>query len=125
MGASTSRGTVAATSRALGIATVVTAPARPWSGDRAVRYPKWRELAIDVTVALCTPEEVPTGYPPAALATWAERARAWADGHEPDDLPTIAGPARAKGKWDVFVYMIAGAKLRAPAAAMALIAKLR
>jgi len=72
-----------------------------------------------------TSEEVPTGYPPAALSTWADRARAWADGHEPDDLPTIAGPARAKGKRDVFVYMIAGAKLRAPAAAMALIAKLR
>jgi uncharacterized protein YecE (DUF72 family) len=62
-----------------------------------------------------------TGYAPDALDAWARRARAWADGGLPADLPTIAGPAPSKSKRDVFVYMIAGAKVRAPAAAMALI----
>jgi uncharacterized protein YecE (DUF72 family) len=71
-----------------------------------------------------TAEDVPTGYPPKALAIWAKRAQTFADGGAPDDLPTIAPPATAKTKRDVFVYMISGAKVRAPAAAMALIDKL-
>jgi hypothetical protein len=33
-------------------------------------------------------------------------------------------PAKSKAKRDVFIYMISGAKVRAPAAAMALIQKL-
>ena len=48
----------------------------------------------------------PTGYPPAAIAKWAARARTWASG------------ARRR---DVFIYFINGAKERAPAAAMSLI----
>jgi uncharacterized protein YecE (DUF72 family) len=65
-----------------------------------------------------------TGYAPAAIAAWAERARAWAGGGVPDDLPLITKPpAKAKAR-DVFVYMINGAKERAPAAAQALIKKL-
>jgi len=48
----------------------------------------------------------PTGYPPAAIANWAARARTWAAG--------------AKRR-DVFIYFINGAKERAPAAAMSLI----
>jgi uncharacterized protein YecE (DUF72 family) len=72
-----------------------------------------------------TSEKVDTGYTPAALDTWASRAQAWAKGGAPKDLPTIAGPARSKGKRDVFIYMIAGAKERAPAAAMALIERLK
>ena len=52
---------------------------------------------------------VKTGYRPAAIAKWAARARTWA-----------AGPKRR----DVFVYFINGAKERAPAAAMSLIASL-
>ena len=66
-----------------------------------------------------------TGYPPRALATWAERARAWAEGGAPDDLKTIGAAAPAKQPRDVFVYMISGAKVRAPAAAMALIEQLK
>jgi uncharacterized protein YecE (DUF72 family) len=71
-----------------------------------------------------TAEDVPTGYPPNALATWAKRAQIFAGGGAPDDLPTITPAAPAKAKRDVFVYMISGAKVRAPAAAMALIEKL-
>jgi uncharacterized protein YecE (DUF72 family) len=49
----------------------------------------------------------PTGYPPAALEVWAERARDW----------------HAAGL-DCFIYFIDGAKVRAPAAAQALIERL-
>jgi uncharacterized protein YecE (DUF72 family) len=68
-----------------------------------------------------TAEKVPTGYAPAALDSWAKRAKAWEAGGAPDDLPTVAGQSPPKKPRDVFLYMIAGAKVRAPAAAMALI----
>jgi len=72
-----------------------------------------------------TQEEIDTGYPAEAVATWAKRARAWAEGGAPSDLSTLAAPAGAKPKRDVFVYMISGAKVRAPAAAQALLMKLK
>ena len=71
-----------------------------------------------------TTEKMRTGYPPAALDTWAKRAQAFANGDAPADLATLAEPSRSKSKRDVFVYMISGAKVRAPAAAMALIERL-
>jgi len=72
-----------------------------------------------------TSEEIKTGYAPAALDAWAKRAQAFEKGGAPDDLRTIADKARAKGKRNVFIFMISGAKVRAPAAAMALIERLR
>lgn len=52
-------------------------------------------------------EDVPTGYPPEALAGFSDRARRWSiDGRE------------------AFIFMINGAKVRAPAAALALRGKL-
>ncbi|WP_156678596.1 DUF72 domain-containing protein [Sphingomonas profundi] len=69
-------------------------------------------------------EEEPTGYAPAELDRWAQAARRWAAGEAPKGLPYAADP-RAKGKArDVFVFMINGAKVRAPAAAMALIERI-
>lgn len=52
-------------------------------------------------------EDVPTGYDDASLDGWADKARGWAEGGR-----------------DVFAYFIAGAKVRNPAAAQALIARL-
>jgi uncharacterized protein YecE (DUF72 family) len=72
-----------------------------------------------------TSEQVKTGYRPAALDAWAKRAQAWAKGKAPDDLVPIADPVRGSRKLDVFIYMISGAKVRAPAAAMALLERLR
>jgi uncharacterized protein YecE (DUF72 family) len=71
-----------------------------------------------------TSEEIDTGYAKADLAAWAKRARAFADGGVAADLAPLA-PAAAKAKRDVFVYMISGAKVRAPAAAQALLALVR
>ena len=72
-----------------------------------------------------TEERQKTGYPPDALDTWAKRAKAWEAGGAPDDLKTISDKATPKNKRDVFLYMISGAKVRAPAAAMALIERLK
>ena len=74
-----------------------------------------------------TSEAEKTGYPPRALDLWAKRARLWTGGGAPDDLATIAGPrpTQKNGPRDVFIYMISGAKVRAPAAAMALIERLQ
>lgn len=66
------------------------------------------------------------GYAPKALDGWAECARVWAAGREPQALPRVAESA-ASGSVeprDVFVFMINGAKERAPAAAMALLKQL-
>jgi uncharacterized protein YecE (DUF72 family) len=66
-------------------------------------------------------DSVETAYPPAALDAWAGRLRAWAQGTQPDDLPRVdAAPAPARPR-DVFAYVIHEGKVRAPAAAMALI----
>jgi len=70
-------------------------------------------------------EEEPTGYPKSALDQWAKRFQTWAAGGEPNDLPRIhAKLAPAAKARDCFVYFISGAKVRAPAAAQALIALL-
>ena len=68
--------------------------------------------------------EVKTGYPKPALEEWAQRARAWASGGEPADLPRVGKSAAKKSPRDVFVFFISGAKERAPAAARELIALL-
>ena len=70
-------------------------------------------------------DSVATGYPPAALDAWAQRVRAWASGHEPDDLPRVEPDKHASvSPREVFVYFIHEGKVRAPAAAMALIERL-
>jgi uncharacterized protein YecE (DUF72 family) len=65
-----------------------------------------------------TRDDVPTGYKPAQIKAWAEAAQAWAAGGLPKGMAAV-GKAAAKKKRDVFVYFIAGAKVRNPAAAVA------
>ena len=65
------------------------------------------------------------GYRPAELAAWADRARAWAVGDQPADLPRITTRAPAVRRREVFVQFIGAAKERNPVAAMALIGLLR
>ena len=68
-------------------------------------FPAIDEATADFTYArlMRTKEDVETGYAAADLDRWAQRARGWAE------------------RGDAFVYFISGAKLRAPAAAQALI----
>jgi uncharacterized protein YecE (DUF72 family) len=69
-------------------------------------------------------EEEPTGYPAAAIDRWADAAGMWAAGSAPADLPYVVPDPAPVTPRDVFVFMINGAKVRAPAAAQALLARL-
>jgi uncharacterized protein YecE (DUF72 family) len=69
-------------------------------------------------------EEEPAGYPPAVLDRWAAAARKWAMGGAPDGLPYATPNEPARTLRDTFVFFINGAKVRAPAAAQALIGRL-
>jgi uncharacterized protein YecE (DUF72 family) len=91
------------------------------------KHPLIADIAADFVYARLqrTSEKEKCGYPPRALALWAKRTRQWAAGGAPDDLAALAAPSPASGKRDVFIYMISGAKIRAPAAAMALIDRLK
>ena len=71
-----------------------------------------------------TSEDMETGYSPTDLDRWAGRARVWQSGGIPEDLQRIDATAPAKVDRDVFIYVISGAKTRAPAAAMALMDRL-
>ncbi|MBV9046448.1 MAG: DUF72 domain-containing protein [Alphaproteobacteria bacterium] len=64
-----------------------------------------------------TQEKVVTGYTTAELKKWGEAAKAWEAGGLPKGMDPI-GKAAPKKKRDVFVYFIAGAKVRNPAAAV-------
>ena len=90
-------------------------------------YPSFADLTGDLVYArlMRTDPALATGYPSADLAAWAARARAWAAGEEPADLPRVAGAVPTSGPRDVFAFFISGAKERAPAAAQALIERLR
>lgn len=64
-------------------------------------------------------------YTPKALDEWAARAKIWADGGMPADLPRADPSTDAPAKpRDVFVYFITEGKVRAPFGAMALMKRL-
>ena len=90
-------------------------------------YPSFADATTDFIYArlMRTQSKIKTGYAPMALAAWAERARTWASGKEPDDLPRVGKAQKPEASRDVFVFMISGAKERAPAAARGLIERLR
>ncbi len=89
-------------------------------------YPAIADVTADFVYARLqkSQEAIATGYSESDLDGWAARAKTWGAGGEVDDLPRFAAKPAAKKKRDVFVYMIAGDKVRAPAAAQALIARL-
>jgi uncharacterized protein YecE (DUF72 family) len=92
----------------------------------AEKFPSFADLTGDFVYARLMQSEaaLATGYAEAALSAWAERARTWATGGAPDDLPSLEAPAETSAPRDVFIYFINGAKEKAPAAAMALLARL-
>jgi uncharacterized protein YecE (DUF72 family) len=92
------------------------------------KYPAIADVTADFVYARLQKGEdtVPTAYPPKALDGWAKRARLWAEGGAPDDLPYAdpGTPAKQKPR-DVFLYIIHEGKVRAPHGAMALIERLK
>ncbi|HEX8623225.1 MAG TPA: DUF72 domain-containing protein [Allosphingosinicella sp.] len=88
-------------------------------------FPAFADLSADFAYARLqrSREEVATGYEAAELDRWAGVAKAWARGESPEGLPYAAEPAAA-GAREVYVFFTSGAKVRNPAAAEALIARL-
>src|SRR5581483_740318 len=71
-------------------------------------------------------DTIETGYPKKDLDAWAKRLETFAAGGVPKDLPVIDGKhAAPKTPRDVFAYVIHEGKVRAPAAAMELIARIK
>jgi uncharacterized protein YecE (DUF72 family) len=90
------------------------------------KYPAIADLTGDFVYARLQKgkDALKTGYPPKALDQWAKRAKLWAQGKEPVELPRIE-KAKAKAvSRDVFLYFIHEGKIRAPAAAQELIRRL-
>jgi uncharacterized protein YecE (DUF72 family) len=67
-------------------------------------------------------DEIETAYPPAEIDRWARRFETFAAGGAPEDLPRVdAAAAAPKTPREVFAFFIHEGKVRAPAAAMALL----
>jgi uncharacterized protein YecE (DUF72 family) len=70
-------------------------------------------------------DSIETAYPPKALDAWAKGAAEWAKGGVPKGLELTDPKHKPKAvPRDVFVYFIHEGKVRAPAAAMAMIERL-
>ncbi|MGH6612993.1 DUF72 domain-containing protein [Sphingomonas sp.] len=90
-------------------------------------YPAIADVSGDFVYARLenAQEEVATGYTAAELDRWADAARTWAAGGQPDGLPYAGSGAPKAAPRDSFIFFINGAKVRAPAGAMALIDRVR
>ena len=90
-------------------------------------YPAIADLTGDVVYARLRKgrDEVPTAYSSTALDEWARRVQEWAEGGEPADLPRVDSRKARNRPRDVFLYFIHEGKIRAPAAAMSLIGRLK
>jgi uncharacterized protein YecE (DUF72 family) len=88
-------------------------------------YPSFADITGDFIYArlMRSQPSISTGYSTDALENWATRARQWASGSEPEDLPHVKKSTTETKKTkprDVYIYFISAAKERNPAAAMAL-----
>jgi uncharacterized protein YecE (DUF72 family) len=92
----------------------------------SAEYPSFADITGDFVYArlMGTQAKVDTGYTAAALDAWAVRAREWAAGGDPADLPRVGAASAGGTPRDVFVYFISAAKNRNPAAAMSLLSRL-
>jgi len=89
-------------------------------------YPSFADITGEFVYArmMRTDPALPTGCTAQALAQIAACARVWHDGAEPAQVPRVEPAPPDGAPRDVFLYFIGGAKERAPAAAMALLAAL-
>lgn len=65
------------------------------------------------------------GYSEKALDDWTARIKKLAAGHVPEDMAAVTRGGHKAGPKDVYVYVISGDKVKNPAAAMALIERLK
>ena len=87
-------------------------------------YPEMADVTADFVYARLQKgsDDIETAYAAADLDAWAGRLKTWAAGGAPADLPRIdAAHSPPKTPREVFAYVIHEGKVRAPAAARALI----
>jgi uncharacterized protein YecE (DUF72 family) len=92
-----------------------------------VQWPRMMDITADFVYCRLHGSEVlyASGYDDAALDAWAARAKAWASGREPEDAERVAKPAKlAPQGRDVFIFFDNDVKVRAPANAASLAARL-
>jgi uncharacterized protein YecE (DUF72 family) len=84
-------------------------------------YPQIGDVTAPFVYAriMGTDEKEKLGYSKKALDSWAARAKDWAAGRVPKGIDAVA-PGKPVPVRDVFLYVIAGAKIRNPHAAMAI-----
>jgi uncharacterized protein YecE (DUF72 family) len=90
-------------------------------------YPSFADVTGDfvyLRLMRCEPRFT-SGYAPKALDQWALRAKQWAQGEQPDNLPRVEAPAKTLDPHQIYVFFINGHKALAPAAAQALLEKLK
>ena len=92
-----------------------------------VEYPSIADVTGDFVYARLQQgkDTVPTAYPPKEISAWAGRLTEWAKGREPEDLNRVGAAGKKAKPRDVYAYVIHEGKVRAPAAAMALIERLK
>ena len=90
-------------------------------------YPSFADLTGDFVYVrtMRADKSLKDGVTPQALAQLAACTRAWRDGGEPDALPRVEASASPGAPRDVFLYFISADKEKAPAAALALLKRLR
>ena len=93
--------------------------------EESDEYPCIADLSGDIAYARIQKarEEEPNGYAESELDHWAETARAWSRGESPPGLCYCAEPVESRPR-DVYLFFISAAKVRNPAAALAVIARL-
>jgi uncharacterized protein YecE (DUF72 family) len=91
------------------------------------KFPSFADLTGDLVYArlMGSQSRLKAGYAPKALDGWAANAVIWSEGGQPPDLPRVGSTAQATKSRDVFIFFINGDKQKAPAAAQALIERLR
>lgn len=89
-------------------------------------YPQIGDVTAPFVYAriMGTDEKEKLGYAKKALDGWAARAKDWAAGRVPKGIDAVA-PGKPMPVRDVFLYVIAGAKIRNPLAAMAIADRLK
>lgn len=89
----------------------------------STEWPSFADVTADFVYArlMRARSNLVTGYTRPELVAWAERARIWAKGGDPEDLPRLTGASPKARHRDVFVFFINADKERNPAAATTLI----
>lgn len=91
-------------------------------------YPEMADVTADFVYLRLQrgQDSIPTAYTPAELDAWAARAKSWASGGMPGDLPLADATVKIEERpRDVFVYFIHEGKVRAPQAARAFMERVR